>query len=115
MIAISHTIAISLYLGAAVLAAAPFARPVRAPVRWVLLTLGAGVAAHLTGLVALAVRSGQPPVTGLGPALSCAGLAIAVTLLAVESVTHDLERGSYKQSFTLKRSGLLPTQATVPV
>jgi ABC-type uncharacterized transport system permease subunit len=89
MIAISHTIAISLYLGAAVLAAAPFARPVRAPVRWVLLTLGAGVAAHLTGLVALAVRSGQPPVTGLGPALSCAGLAIAVTLFAVESVTHD--------------------------
>jgi hypothetical protein len=33
----------------------------------------------------------------------------------VESVTHELKRGSYKQSFTLKRSGLLPTQATVPV
>lgn len=32
----------------------------------------------------------------------------------VESVTHDISRGSYKQSFTLKRSGLLPTQATVP-
>jgi hypothetical protein len=32
----------------------------------------------------------------------------------VESVTHELKRGSYKQSFTLKRSGLLPTQAAVP-
>jgi ABC-type uncharacterized transport system permease subunit len=89
MVAISHTVAISLYLGAAILAAAPFARPVRAPVRWVLLVLGLGVAAHLGGLVVLAIRSGQPPVTGLGPALSCAGLAIAIALLAVESVTHD--------------------------
>ncbi len=33
----------------------------------------------------------------------------------VESVTHHISRGSYKQSFVLKRSGLLPTQATVPV
>lgn len=32
----------------------------------------------------------------------------------VESVTHDLNRGSYKQSFTLKRSGLLPARASVP-
>lgn len=32
----------------------------------------------------------------------------------VETVTHELKRGSYKQSFTLKRSGLLPTQASVP-
>jgi hypothetical protein len=33
----------------------------------------------------------------------------------VESVTHDLSRGSYKQSFTLKRSGLLPARPSVPV
>lgn len=33
----------------------------------------------------------------------------------VDSVGHELSRGSYKQSFTLKRSGLLPTQASVPV
>lgn len=32
----------------------------------------------------------------------------------VDSVTHELKRGSYKQSFTLKRNGLLPTQASVP-
>lgn len=32
----------------------------------------------------------------------------------VDSVTHDLKRGSYKQNFTLKRSGLLPTRASVP-
>jgi hypothetical protein len=32
----------------------------------------------------------------------------------VESVVHEIKRGSYTQSFVLKRSGLLPTQATVP-
>lgn len=32
----------------------------------------------------------------------------------VESVRHELQRGSYKQSFTLKRSGLLPTQSAIP-
>lgn len=32
----------------------------------------------------------------------------------VESVSHELTRGAYKQSFTLKRNGLLPTQASVP-
>ena len=32
----------------------------------------------------------------------------------VESVTHELGRGSYKQSFNLKRSGLLPARPSVP-
>lgn len=32
----------------------------------------------------------------------------------VEGVKHDLKRGSYKQSFSLRRSGLLPTRASVP-
>ncbi|WP_170332435.1 hypothetical protein [Ruegeria arenilitoris] len=32
----------------------------------------------------------------------------------VSSVRHQLERGSYKQTLSLKRGGLLPTQATVP-
>jgi hypothetical protein len=32
----------------------------------------------------------------------------------VERVSHELTRGSYRQSFTLKRGGLLPTQPTVP-
>ncbi|MHA6262323.1 hypothetical protein ACXYMO_03900 [Arenibacterium sp. CAU 1754] len=31
----------------------------------------------------------------------------------VDSVTHEIRRGSYTQSFTLKRNGLLPTQASV--
>lgn len=33
----------------------------------------------------------------------------------IESVTHELERGSYKQNLTLKRSGLMPARASVPV
>jgi hypothetical protein len=32
----------------------------------------------------------------------------------IESVTHELSRGSYKQNLDLKRSGLLPVQASVP-
>ena len=36
-------------------------------------------------------------------------------LFYVKSVTHEIERGSYKQSFTLARNGLLPTVPAVPV
>ncbi|TCP41862.1 hypothetical protein [Rhodovulum marinum] len=32
----------------------------------------------------------------------------------VDSVRHEIKRGKYTQSFTLKRNGLLPTQASVP-
>jgi len=32
----------------------------------------------------------------------------------VDSVTHEIKRGTYTQSFTLQRNGLLPTQASVP-
>jgi len=31
----------------------------------------------------------------------------------VKSVTHNLKRGEYKQSFTLAREGLMPLQSTV--
>lgn len=33
----------------------------------------------------------------------------------VTGVSHDIRRGSYKQTLSLKRSGLLPTRPTVPV
>lgn len=33
----------------------------------------------------------------------------------IDSVQHEMKRGSYKQSFTLKRTGLLPTQSSVSV
>jgi hypothetical protein len=36
-------------------------------------------------------------------------------LYFVKSVTHEIERGSYKQSFSLARNGLVSTMATVPV
>lgn len=35
-------------------------------------------------------------------------------LYYVKSVTHDIERGSYKQSFTLARNGLISSVPTVP-
>jgi ABC-type uncharacterized transport system permease subunit len=85
MIAIAHFIAISLYLGAAALA-----RPVLAPVRGVIVVLTLAVVAHATGLAAFAWRADTVPLTGLGPALSFAGLMLAATLLVVELLAHDV-------------------------
>lgn len=90
MIAIAHFIAISFYLGAAALAAVPFARPVKAPVRSVAALLALGIAAHATGLVTFALQAGAVPLTGLGPALSFAGLVLAITLLLVELLARDV-------------------------
>src|SRR5215470_13198601 len=90
MIAIAHFVAISCYLGAAALAAVPFARPVKASVRGVTAILAVGVAAHVVALLAFALRSSAVPLTGLGPALSFAGLVLAFTLLIVELLARDV-------------------------
>ena len=90
MTAIAHFVAISSYLGAAALAATPFARPVRAPVRGVVGLLAVGIVAHVAGLLTYAQRVGQLPLTGLGPSLSFAGLVLAVTLLIVELAARDV-------------------------
>ena len=90
MIAIAHFIAISLYIGAAALAATPFARPVGAPVRGVASLLVAGVLVHATGLVLFARAVGAVPLTGLGPSLSFAGLVLATTLVIVELLAHEV-------------------------
>ncbi|HEX2780730.1 MAG TPA: cytochrome c biogenesis protein CcsA [Gemmatimonadaceae bacterium] len=89
MIAIAHFVATTCYLGAAALAAAPFARPVRAPFRVVLGVLALGVLAHGVALVGVGRTSGQVPLTGLGPALSFAGAALALTLLIVELIARE--------------------------
>ena len=90
MVAIAHFIAISCYVGAAAFAAAPIARPVRAPVRLVIATLALGVSAHLLALILAARILGQLPVSGLGPALSLAGLMVAAALLVAEIGTRDV-------------------------
>jgi HemX protein len=90
MIAIAHFIAISCYIGAAALAALPFARRVRAPVGLVITLLAAGAAVHAAGLAELAMRSGPASVTGLGPALSFAGFVLAVALIVVESLAQEV-------------------------
>lgn len=90
MIAIAHSLAITFYLGAAALAAVPFARPVPAPVRGVTTMLGLGVAAHAFALLDFVRAHGQAPVTGLGPALSLAALLVAVLLLVVELIAREV-------------------------
>ena len=90
MIAIAQFAAISCYLGAAALAAVPFARPVRAPVAGVVAILTLGVAAHAVALLAFGLRTSAVPLTGLGPSLSFAGLVLAFTLLVVEVLARDV-------------------------
>ena len=90
MIPLAHSIAVSCYLGAAALAAAPFARPVAAPVRGVLALLTAGVVAHVAALAEVTFVRGAVPLAGLGPSLSAAGFALAVTLLATELLARDV-------------------------
>jgi ABC-type uncharacterized transport system permease subunit len=90
MIAIAHFIAITFYIGAAALAATPFARPVAAPVRGVCGLLGAGVVAHALGLVAFARVAGGLSLTGIGPSLSFAGFVLAATLLLVELLAREV-------------------------
>ena len=90
MTAIAHFVAITCYIGAAALAATPFARPVGPPVRGVATLLAAGLLAHAAGLFAYAQRVGQLPLTGLGPSLSFAGFVLAATLLFVEIMARDV-------------------------
>src|SRR5687767_5694491 len=90
MTTIAHFLAATLYLAAAVLAAAPFVRRMAAPVRGVTTLVALGVAAHVGGLIGLGWQAGQLQVTGLGPALSFAGLAVAATLLIVEVLAREV-------------------------
>jgi HemX protein len=90
MIAIAQFVAISCYLGAAALAAVPFARPVRAPVAGVLTALGLGIAAHVFALLSFAFRASTIPMTGLGPSLSFAGVVLAITLFIVELLAREV-------------------------
>lgn len=90
MIAIAHFVAISLYIGAAALAAIPFARPVSAPVKGVVSLLGLGALVHGFALFVFARSVGAAPLTGLGPSLSFAGFVLAVTLLLVELLAREV-------------------------
>jgi HemX protein len=90
MIAIAHFIAVTFYVGAAALAALPFARRVKAPVAGVVVTLLLGVGAHATALAGLTKQAGAASLTGLGPGLSFAGLVLAISLVIVESLAREV-------------------------
>jgi ABC-type uncharacterized transport system permease subunit len=90
MIAIAHFIAVTFYVGAAAIAALPFARRVKAPVSGVVIALLLGIGAHATALAGLTRQAGAASLTGLGPALSFAGLVLALSLLIVETVAWEV-------------------------
>src|SRR2546423_7391968 len=90
MIPIAHFVAVTFYLGAAAIAALPFARPLRAPVNAVVAALLLGVGAHVTALAGLTRQAGAASLTGLGPGLSFAGLVLALSLVVVESLAREV-------------------------
>src|SRR5207253_2002662 len=90
MIAIAHFVAVTFYLAAAAVAALPFARRVKAPVAAVVIALLLGIGAHATALAGLTKETGAASLTGLGPALSFAGLVLAISLVIVESVAREV-------------------------
>src|SRR5215208_4699845 len=90
MVHVAHALAVLCYAGAAALAAAPFARPMAAPLRGVLALLAGGVGAHVAALGAVGLSQGQAPLTGLGPALSFAGMVLALNLLVVEAAAREV-------------------------
>src|ERR1700738_4075853 len=90
MIAIAHFIAVTFYVGAAAIAAVPFARRVKAPVSGVVIALLLGIGAHATALAGLTQQTGAASLTGLGPGLSFAGLVLALSLVIVESLAREV-------------------------
>ena len=90
MIVVAHFVAISCYIAAAALAALPFARRVKAPVKGVIATLAIGLASHAVALLELTRQTGSGSLTGLGPALSFAGFVLAVALLLVEVFAREV-------------------------
>lgn len=89
MIAIAHFIAVTFYLGAAAIAALPFARRVKAPVWGVVVALLLGIGAHATALAGFTREPGAS-LTGLGPGLSFVGLVLAVSLVIVEALAREV-------------------------
>ena len=90
MIAIAHFIAVTFYVGAAAIAALPFARRVKAPVSGVVIALLLGIGAHATALAGLTREAGAASLTGLGPGLSFAGLVLALSLVIVETLAREV-------------------------
>ena len=90
IIVVALLFAVLCYTSAAGLAAMPLARPIGPPVAGVVAALTVGVVAHLVAAVAMGYAAGQLPVSGLGPALSLAGLALAASLLLAEVIVRDV-------------------------
>jgi HemX protein len=90
IVVLSLLVAVACYACAAALAVTPLARPIGPPVQGVVTALGVGVLAHLVALVATGYAAHEVPIEGLGPALSVAGLTLAVVLLLAESWARDV-------------------------
>lgn len=90
MMHVALSLAVTFYLAAAALAAVPFARPIPAPVRGVVVLLLTGLTCHLVGFGEFVRLHGQPPFIGLGPALSTASFLVAVALVVVEGLAREV-------------------------
>lgn len=90
IVVLSLLLAVVCYACAAAFAATPLARPIGPPVQSVVTALTIGVVAHIVAFVASGYAAHELPIAGLGPALSVAGLTLAVVLLLAESWARDV-------------------------
>ncbi len=90
IVVLSLLLAVTCYAAAAALAVTPLARPIGPPVHGVVTALSLGVLAHLIALIVTAYGAHELPIAGLGPALSVAGLTLALVLLLAESWARDV-------------------------
>lgn len=114
MLATAHLLAILCYAAAAALAAVPFARPIPAPVRGVVALLGAGLVAHAVALGDFVWLHGQPPLTGLGPALSFAAFLVALTLTLVEVLAREVSLTLFAAPLAALLTGFASLAGMVP-
>jgi HemX protein len=90
MVVIALVLAVACYAVATAVAITPFARPIGPPFRGVVIALALGVLAHGGAMAAASRFAGGLPVSGLGAALSFAGLAVAGALLVSELLARDV-------------------------
>jgi HemX protein len=90
IVVLALLLAVTCYASAAALAVTPLARPIGPPVQGVVAALSIGVGAHLLALGVSGYATHELPIAGLGPALSVAGLTLAVALLLAESLARDV-------------------------
>ena len=76
--------------------------------------LAAGIAVHLVALGDFVRIHGEPPLTGLGPAMSFAAVLVAITLLTVEALAREVSLTLFAAPLAALLTGFASLTGMVP-